>query len=213
MQVVEYGGHILEKPEDAADAFRVLSMLSGRLHHVHTGVALIIPPHPDAEDASGGELGQVPAYLAGCEQLQGGRAFGWDCKQAAVELYVQIWLWKKHMGGAGQLVKLPSSKNNAAACVSYLHEQPNPYARNSSYGVTAGMVWKGFPSASGPNGSPPQCAAPFMPAALAEPAVRTFVCTTVVEFDELSPETLQAYIDSGAGIGSCSVGCSFMHLL
>lgn len=52
--VVEYGGHILEKPEDAADAARVLGMLSGQLHHVHTGVALIVPPHPDDEDASGG---------------------------------------------------------------------------------------------------------------------------------------------------------------
>ncbi|GAB4813491.1 hypothetical protein N2152v2_000537 [Parachlorella kessleri] len=51
--VVEYGGHILEKPEDAQDALRVLSMLSGQLHHVHTGVALVVPPYPDNENASG----------------------------------------------------------------------------------------------------------------------------------------------------------------
>ncbi|EFN56094.1 hypothetical protein CHLNCDRAFT_22668 [Chlorella variabilis] len=38
--VVEYGEHILEKPADAADAARVLRMLSGKRHHVHTGVAL-----------------------------------------------------------------------------------------------------------------------------------------------------------------------------
>ncbi|KAL4451472.1 hypothetical protein ABPG75_007134 [Micractinium tetrahymenae] len=41
--VVEYGEHILEKPADAEEAGRVLRMLSGRRHHVHTGVALVMP--------------------------------------------------------------------------------------------------------------------------------------------------------------------------
>lgn len=41
--VVECDGHILEKPADAADARRMLSLLSGRAHDVHTGVALATP--------------------------------------------------------------------------------------------------------------------------------------------------------------------------
>ncbi|PSC76098.1 N-acetylserotonin O-methyltransferase isoform B [Micractinium conductrix] len=42
--VVEYREHILEKPADAAEAAAVLRMLSGQRHHVHTGVALVLPP-------------------------------------------------------------------------------------------------------------------------------------------------------------------------
>ncbi len=33
-------GHLLNKPEDAADAARMLGLLSGRMHRVHTGVCL-----------------------------------------------------------------------------------------------------------------------------------------------------------------------------
>lgn len=40
---VELDGHALEKPLDRADAERMLRALSGRTHHVHTGLALISP--------------------------------------------------------------------------------------------------------------------------------------------------------------------------
>lgn len=46
--VVESEGIILEKPADPEEAKRVLASLSGRTHHVHTGVALLIP-HADVE--------------------------------------------------------------------------------------------------------------------------------------------------------------------
>jgi septum formation protein len=36
-------GHVLEKPEDADDARRMLRLLSGRSHRVLTGVSLAIP--------------------------------------------------------------------------------------------------------------------------------------------------------------------------
>ncbi|MCC8168044.1 MAG: Maf family protein [Clostridiales bacterium] len=39
--VVAYGGAILGKPKDEADAARMLRMLSGNTHHVYTGVALV----------------------------------------------------------------------------------------------------------------------------------------------------------------------------
>lgn len=41
--VVALDGKILGKPKDAADAFRMLSALSGRTHEVFTGVCLILP--------------------------------------------------------------------------------------------------------------------------------------------------------------------------
>lgn len=38
--VVVVAGHVLEKPNDAADAMRMLAMLSGREHEVVTGICL-----------------------------------------------------------------------------------------------------------------------------------------------------------------------------
>jgi len=38
--IVELDDHVLEKPSNPEDAKRMLTMLSGRKHHVHTGVAL-----------------------------------------------------------------------------------------------------------------------------------------------------------------------------
>jgi septum formation protein len=38
---VTLDNHILAKPEDAADAARMLRLLSGRTHHVITGVAIV----------------------------------------------------------------------------------------------------------------------------------------------------------------------------
>jgi len=40
---VDVNGEILEKPLDADDAFRMLRMLSGRSHLVHTGVTVAVP--------------------------------------------------------------------------------------------------------------------------------------------------------------------------
>ena len=48
--VVEVDGVVLEKPVDAADARRMLSMLSDRTHQVHTGVALALPPQQEGAE-------------------------------------------------------------------------------------------------------------------------------------------------------------------
>jgi septum formation protein len=42
--VVVYQHHILEKPRDHDDAYRMLNMLSGSVHEVYTGYALIYLP-------------------------------------------------------------------------------------------------------------------------------------------------------------------------
>ena len=41
--IVSYDGNILGKPNDPDDAFRMLKMLAGRTHSVHTGVTIIYP--------------------------------------------------------------------------------------------------------------------------------------------------------------------------
>lgn len=41
---VAYHNHILEKPRDDEDAYRMLKMLSGKAHEVYTGFALIFLP-------------------------------------------------------------------------------------------------------------------------------------------------------------------------
>lgn len=46
--IVSLDGELLEKPTDAADARRMLTLLSGRTHLVHTAVALRVMATPDA---------------------------------------------------------------------------------------------------------------------------------------------------------------------
>ncbi len=50
--IVVIGETILGKPRDAADAARMLRLLSGRTHEVITGVCLVDPVAGDAEQAS-----------------------------------------------------------------------------------------------------------------------------------------------------------------
>ena len=44
--VVEVEGTTLGKPKDVGDAVRMLTLLSGRWHQVHTGLCLCAPGHP-----------------------------------------------------------------------------------------------------------------------------------------------------------------------
>jgi septum formation protein len=47
--IVVVDEHLLEKPQDAADAVRMLRLLSGRAHQVITGVCLIAPGYDQTE--------------------------------------------------------------------------------------------------------------------------------------------------------------------
>ena len=47
--IVVVDEHLLEKPHDAFDAARMLRLLSGRAHHVITGVCLIAPGYEQTE--------------------------------------------------------------------------------------------------------------------------------------------------------------------
>lgn len=44
---VAYNNHILEKPSDSVDAYRMLRLLSGNSHEVYTGYALIFLPEKE----------------------------------------------------------------------------------------------------------------------------------------------------------------------
>ena len=60
--VVAFGGQILGKPEDEADAQRMLSMLSGNTHSVYTGVAVVVRKDGKTELLSFCEETKVTMY-------------------------------------------------------------------------------------------------------------------------------------------------------
>ena len=57
--IVAVGTRILGKPEDAADAERMLRLMSGRAHKVMTGVCLIAPANPAGERRTGERLSEA----------------------------------------------------------------------------------------------------------------------------------------------------------
>ena len=57
--VVVVDGHILGKPADVEDARRMLRMLSGRTHHVYTGVCVISIVKGQASETEGVERTEV----------------------------------------------------------------------------------------------------------------------------------------------------------
>lgn len=86
--LVELGGIPLGKPHDACDAIRMLSELSGKTHHVHTGVAIhyrgkvfsgtdsaaVTFRDMSEEEISEYVLGGEPMDKAGAYAIQGGGA-------------------------------------------------------------------------------------------------------------------------------------------
>jgi septum formation protein len=78
---VTLDGHILGKPEDAADAARMLGMLSGRTHRVITGVAVVTAERVEvaAEVTAVRFLtlseDEIAAYVAGGEPMDKAGAY------------------------------------------------------------------------------------------------------------------------------------------
>jgi septum formation protein len=80
---VEIDGRILNKPDDIADAERMLRSLQGRQHQVHTAVAVLTPDQsPVTEVMTSAVLmhpfsdGELQAYLATGESLDIAGAYG-----------------------------------------------------------------------------------------------------------------------------------------
>lgn len=58
--IVDLNGNILEKPADEADAKRMLTSMAGRMHCVHTGVALyLVVPKASGDDSSSSSATQA----------------------------------------------------------------------------------------------------------------------------------------------------------
>jgi septum formation protein len=79
---VTLDGHILAKPEDAADAARMLRLLSGRTHRVVTGVALATATGIEvAAEVTGVQFltlsdDEIAAYIATGEPMDKAGAYG-----------------------------------------------------------------------------------------------------------------------------------------
>jgi len=79
---VTLDGHILEKPKDAADAARMLQMLSGRTHRVITGVAVVNARFADvAAEVTAVRFAtlsadEIAAYVASGEPMDKAGAYG-----------------------------------------------------------------------------------------------------------------------------------------
>jgi septum formation protein len=79
---VTLDGHILAKPEDAADAARMLRMLSGRTHRVITGVAVASAKGTEvAAEITGVQFltladEEIDAYIATGEPMDKAGAYG-----------------------------------------------------------------------------------------------------------------------------------------
>jgi septum formation protein len=79
---VTLDGHILSKPEDSADAARMLGMLSGRTHRVITGVAITSETGTEvAAEVTGVQFltltdEEIADYIATGEQMDKAGAYG-----------------------------------------------------------------------------------------------------------------------------------------
>lgn len=74
--IVSIDNEILGKPADAADAARMLALLSGRTHAVHTGICLLAP-HAAITDAATTEVTFLPLSQAEIQAYIGsGEPFG-----------------------------------------------------------------------------------------------------------------------------------------
>jgi septum formation protein len=93
--VVMCDGELLGKPTDAADASRMLRLLSGRTHQVVTGIALVAGPRTEATVEVAAELthvtlqnlseAEISAYVAGGEPLDKAGAY-------AIQGYAARWI-------------------------------------------------------------------------------------------------------------------------
>jgi septum formation protein len=80
---VEIEGSILNKPADLADAERMLRLLRGRAHLVHTGVAVIVPDQPTQAEVMTSRVTmrsfpdtELRSYLETRESLDKAGAYG-----------------------------------------------------------------------------------------------------------------------------------------
>jgi len=90
--VVDIGKQALGRPRDAADAARMLGMLSGREHEVHTAFALAVPGRDELIEESSTtrvrffslDLAEIDEYVASGEPMDKAGAYGIQGRAAAL---------------------------------------------------------------------------------------------------------------------------------
>jgi septum formation protein len=89
--VVDLDGQSLGKPSDAAEASRMLRLLSGREHRVHTAFTLIVPGHAPVEETTTTRVrfyplrdDEIAEYVATGEPMDKAGAYGIQGAAAAL---------------------------------------------------------------------------------------------------------------------------------
>ena len=89
--VVDVDGIALGKPRDAAEAVRMLRLLSGREHQVHTAFAVVVPDGEIAEESSSTRVrffalgeDEIGEYVATGEPMDKAGAYGIQGRAAAL---------------------------------------------------------------------------------------------------------------------------------
>jgi septum formation protein len=93
--VVVCDGEVMGKPSDPTDAARMLFLLSGRTHHVITGVAVVWSEHPVPALEVAAELTQVTMLTLSREEIQAYVAGGEPMDKAgayAIQGYAGRWI-------------------------------------------------------------------------------------------------------------------------
>ena len=74
--VVAFGDEVLGKPKDEADAYRMLSALSGKTHEVYTGVCLIYPTKSGVKELALADCTFVTFHALSKSEIEGYIATG-----------------------------------------------------------------------------------------------------------------------------------------
>ena len=105
--VVAFDGKVLGKPKDEADAFSMLSMLSGQTHEVYTGVCIVYPKRGGMEKLVAAARTEVRFFSLTEEQIRAYIATGSPMDKAGAYGIQDGGLVERIQGSFSNVVGLP----------------------------------------------------------------------------------------------------------
>ena len=105
--VVAFDGKVLGKPKDEADAFSMLSMLSGQMHEVYTGVCIVYPKNGGTEKLVAAARTEVRFFSLTEEQIRAYIATGSPMDKAGAYGIQDGGLVERIQGSFSNVVGLP----------------------------------------------------------------------------------------------------------
>lgn len=105
--VVAFDGKVLGKPKDEADAFSMLSMLSGQTHEVYTGVCIVYPKKGGTEKLVAAARTEVRFFPLTEEQIRAYIATGSPMDKAGAYGIQDGGLVERIQGSFSNVVGLP----------------------------------------------------------------------------------------------------------